>query len=145
MALGLNLPTFALFAFPCFNLPTSKRLKIFCFNLLRTLLHLQKSQVLWNQANPASFSKMPGCGVGHPERNYGTPGVGVSLKIALLESTRSRLFFPDLFATWLLPGRRPSQFCLGALCASVANPRCGAHTPPAPRIRHRSHGGVARR
>src|SRR5712664_1115131 len=115
MALGLNLPTFALFAFPCFNLPTSKRLKIFCFNLLRTLLHLQKSQVLWNQANPASFSKMPGCGVGHPERNYGTPGVGVPLRNAPLESASSSLFF--LVSA---PAQRPLR--LGVIICLRLNP-----------------------
>jgi hypothetical protein len=46
---------------------------------LRPLCHRQKSQLLWNQANPASFSKLPGWG-GYPERNYGTPGVGYALK-----------------------------------------------------------------
>jgi len=54
------------------------------FILLQTRCRSQKSQLLWNQANPvyppvswrASFPKMPGCGVGHPERNYGTPGCG---------------------------------------------------------------------
>src|ERR1700756_4147932 len=34
-----------------------------------------KSQPLWNQANPASFSKTPRGGVGIPNAFYGTPGV----------------------------------------------------------------------
>src|SRR6266852_6912112 len=33
---------------------------------LQPLVHLQKSQVLWNQTNPASFCKTPGVGVGPP-------------------------------------------------------------------------------
>src|SRR5260370_12610474 len=45
-------------------------------NSLQPLCRRQKSQPLWNQANPSSFSKIPGCGVGHPERNYGIPGWG---------------------------------------------------------------------
>ncbi len=51
------------------------------FILLQTLfypeprrVHSQKSQLLCNQANPASFSKTPG--VGYPECLYATPGVG---------------------------------------------------------------------
>jgi hypothetical protein len=47
-------------------------------NHLQPLSPRQKSQLLWNQANPASFSKIPGWG-GYPERNYGTPGVGYTL------------------------------------------------------------------
>jgi hypothetical protein len=35
------------------------------FNSLQPLSHREKSQLLWNQANPASFSKTPG-GVGGP-------------------------------------------------------------------------------
>jgi hypothetical protein len=45
----------------------------------------QKSQLLWNQANPASFSKMPGWG-GHPECFYGTPRGGVPRKSRPAES-----------------------------------------------------------
>src|SRR5467141_292790 len=33
------------------------------FNLLQPLCRRQKSQLLWNQANPASFCKTPGVGV----------------------------------------------------------------------------------
>src|SRR6266852_3894982 len=43
-------------------------------NHLQPLCRRQKSQLLWNQANPASFSKIPGWG-GYPECFYGTPGV----------------------------------------------------------------------
>src|SRR5260370_3955809 len=43
------------------------------FSNLRTLCRSQKSQLLCNQANPASFCKTPG--VGYPEHNYGTSGV----------------------------------------------------------------------
>jgi len=45
-------------------------------NRLRPLSHCEKSQLLWNQANPASFSE--------------TPGVGVSLPLI------SPLVYPDL-------------------------------------------------
>ncbi len=38
------------------------------FIRLQTLLHSQKSQLLWNQANPASFCKTPGVGVPVQER-----------------------------------------------------------------------------
>jgi hypothetical protein len=48
------------------------------FNRLQPLCRREKSQLLCNQANPASFSKIPGWG-GHPERIYGTPGVGYTL------------------------------------------------------------------
>src|SRR6266852_5113396 len=61
-------------------------------NHLQPLCRRQKSQLLWNQANPASFSKIPGWG-GYPDpvfglpagvdedsrcrrRNYGIPGWG---------------------------------------------------------------------
>ena len=63
------------------------------FNLLQPLCSLQKSQLLWNQGNPASFCK--------------TPGVGVPSQIAFVESATSGLFFPALFA--ILPTRQPSK------------------------------------
>ena len=50
------------------------------FMRLQPLDRSQKSQLLCNQANPASFAKMPGVWGGHPERNYGTPGVGCAPK-----------------------------------------------------------------
>jgi hypothetical protein len=80
------------------------------FNRLRPLFYpeprralRQKSQLLWSQANPASFSKMPGWG-GHPDpvfglsagvdedsrcrrRIYGTPG-GVGAQVSLFLATR---------------------------------------------------------
>jgi hypothetical protein len=71
------------------------------FMSLPPLCRLQKSQLLCNQANPASFSKMLGCGGGHPERNYGRPGVGVPRKNRLVKSATYSLFFPDLFIIWL--------------------------------------------
>src|SRR6266851_2363828 len=44
---------------------------------------------------------MPGCGVGHPERNYGTPGVGGSSAFRsdswTLGGTRRRLAAPERF------------------------------------------------
>jgi hypothetical protein len=54
------------------------------FISLPPLCHLQKSQLLCNQANPASFAKIPG--VGYPERVGGTPVV-VQLEDASLVST----------------------------------------------------------
>jgi len=65
---------------------------------LPPLCRSQKSQLLCNQANPDSFTKMPGCGGGHPDpvfglsagvdedsrcrrRNHGTPGVGCAERI----------------------------------------------------------------
>jgi len=54
---------------------------------LQPLCGRQKSQLLWNQANPASFIK--------------PPGVGYPRKTAPLESATYRLFFPDLFMIWL--------------------------------------------
>ena len=63
------------------------------FKNLQPLGRSQKSQLLCNQANPASFAKMPGVWGEHPDpvfglsagvdensrcrrRNYGTPGLG---------------------------------------------------------------------
>src|ERR1700730_13794317 len=57
------------------------------FILLQTLCRCDKSQLLWNQANPHSFRK--------------TPGVGYTPQIAPMESTRCRLFFRTLFANQL--------------------------------------------
>ena len=64
--------------------PTNPFVSIF----LQPLCRRQKSQLLWNHANPDSFRK--------------TPGVGGAAKIASLESTTSRLFFRALFASQLL-------------------------------------------
>ncbi len=68
------------------------------FILLQTLCRSQKTQLLCNQANPASFAKTPGVGGGHPDpvfglsagvddnsrcrrRNYETPRVGRAERI----------------------------------------------------------------
>ena len=59
------------------------------FKSLQPLCRSQKSQLLWNQANPASFAK--------------TPGVGVPRKNRPMESATYSLFSPDLFLTWLTP------------------------------------------
>src|SRR5712664_3663074 len=58
-------------------------------NLLQPLCRPQKSQLLWNQANPASFCK--------------TPGVGVPPQTSPLESATSSLFFRAPVATQLTP------------------------------------------
>src|SRR6266849_3225382 len=50
------------------------------FNILQPLCRLQKSHLLWNQANPASFCKIP--------------GVGVFPNFPALQSITSSLFFP---------------------------------------------------
>ncbi len=70
------------------------------FNLLQPLCRLQKSQLLWNQANPASFCK--------------TPGVGVPPQTSPLESSTSSLFFRAPVATQLTP-----QLTLMLLITSV--------------------------
>jgi len=96
------------------------------FNLLQPLCRLQKSQLLWNQANPASFCK--------------TPGVGVPSQIALVESATSGLFFPALFA--ILPTRQPSNLCAPSKFFRI---RCYAKWGRKPfRIRsYEKHGGGA--
>src|SRR6266478_4366201 len=63
------------------------------FNLLQPLCRRQKSQLLWNQANPASFCK--------------TPGVGVPPQTSPLESSTSSLFFRAPVATQLTPQLTP--------------------------------------
>ena len=73
------------------------------FTRLQPLCRRQKSQLLWNQPNPASFSKMPGWG-GHPECFYGTPRWGVFPKSRPAESATYKT--------------RSSQ----CFCVSVANP-----------------------
>ena len=71
------------------NSPNSRPL-----NRLQPLSRRQKSQLLWNQANPASFPKLPGCGVGIPKRNYGTPGVGYTRKSRPCGISKIRTLFP---------------------------------------------------
>jgi hypothetical protein len=56
------------------------------FIRLQPLCRPQKSQLLCNQANPASFSKMPGVWGRHPESNYGTPGVAYPSGTSVLRS-----------------------------------------------------------
>jgi hypothetical protein len=51
--------------------------KSFPFILLQALLPRQKPQPLCNQANPSSFRKTPG--VGYPQCNCKTPGLGFSV------------------------------------------------------------------
>src|SRR5260370_349835 len=83
-------------------------------NRLQPLCRREKLQPLWNQANPASFSKMPGCGVGHPERNYGTPRVWVSRTV--LRDTAGGISTSGLsgstLLTILLGEPISSPFCL---------------------------------
>ena len=65
---------------------------------LQPLRRSQKSQLLWNQANPASFAK--------------TPGVGVPRKNRAIESATYSLFFQDPVMTQLLSQsaeRAPTQ------------------------------------
>src|SRR5712664_1878791 len=53
--------------FPAFvRFRSSVQLKSRISSHLQPLVHLQKSQLLWNQTNPASFCKTPGVGVGVP-------------------------------------------------------------------------------
>jgi hypothetical protein len=115
------------------------------FNHLQPLCRREKSQPLWNQANPASFSKipgwggypecfygMPGCGVGHPERSYGTPGVWVSQTVLrdtadgiptsrLPSSTLLTILLaePISFRSWLIPARSSISFRINT-CKSVS-------------------------
>jgi len=78
--------------YSCFSASMSQCLcgKPHVLSILRTLCHSQKSQLLCNQVNPASFCKMPGGGVGIPNASTGHPGVGVPLRFPLLESPASR-------------------------------------------------------
>ena len=71
-------------------------------NLLRPLYRRQKSQLLWNQANPASFCK--------------TPGVGVPPQTSPLESATSSLFFSGPVITQLRGSRRRPR------CTPICSP-----------------------
>jgi hypothetical protein len=115
--------------------------------LLQTLCRYEKSQVLCNQANPDSFPKIPGCGVGHPERNYWTPGVGYTLAsrpcgISNIQTLSSRPSYnlvnasaadsPFVFITIQIPlpatpfvshpYKTPGGVTLRALCAPTSMP-----------------------
>src|SRR6266852_1261338 len=69
------------------------------FNLLQPLCRRQKSQLLWNQANPASFCKTPGVGV---------PPQGSPLKSSTSSLTAvAGLFFRAPVATQLTPQLTP--------------------------------------
>ena len=87
------------YPFLCYHkqFPSAVRINPFVFIFLHALCRRQKSQLLWNQANPDSFRK--------------TPGVGGTAKIASLESTTSRLFFLTLFASQLRPRGSPVFLC----------------------------------
>ena len=93
-------------------------------NLLQPLLLRPKSQLLWNQANPASFCKI--ARVGYPERIYGTPGVGLTVQhvIHCTEAQKCPSVSP-LFATLTHSMSRKSF-----ACHSYANTRDGGVTPP---------------
>jgi hypothetical protein len=95
----LTFQRFAPFTSPSFNLPPENVQDLSFQPLAGSFTSPKKSSPLESSKSSLFFQNTRG---------------GVSLKIPLLESTRSRLFFPDPFATWLPPGRRPSQFCLGA-------------------------------
>ena len=86
--------------------PSGKRLlsitggKRRLFTLLQTLCRSEKSQLLWNQANPDSFCKMPGWG-GHPECFYRTPRVGVPPQLTVWFA--ASICSPFLFRTLQIP------------------------------------------
>ena len=92
------------------------------FNRLQPLSPREKSQLLWNQANPASFSK--------------TPGWGVPRKNRPVESATYSLFFPDLFMIWLTP----------CFAGSVSRCLCGNRNSSPTFSRHSPlsiHGGFS--
>src|SRR5712664_3572067 len=86
------------------------------FNLLQPLCRRQKSQLLWNQANPASFCK--------------TPGVGV---VSHSTFRRSDLptFRPERLSRWVtrLPRAKPRGHFLGAYSALPLLTRHGIISP----------------
>ena len=118
----LTFQRFAPFTSPSFNLPPENVQDLSFQPLAGSFLSPKKSSPLESSKSSLFFQNTR---------------VGVSLKIPLLESTRSRLFFPDPFATWLLPGRQPSQFCLRALRGKSAVRSAHSHrdTNPTPQPR----------
>src|SRR5713226_6757052 len=83
------------------------------YNLLQPLVPLQKSQLLYNQANPASFCKTPGVAYPVPELVRCTEAqkcLSVSPLLATLTQTPGMGVSPSL------------QFPFQCLRASVANP-----------------------
>jgi hypothetical protein len=111
-------------------------------NRLQTLCSRQKSQLLWNQANPASFPKMPGCGVGHPECNYGTPGVGYTLTSRPCEISKLQPLFSRSSCNLvnailaeplhLSPSLSPLCSDLSALCVKLFLALAGRQAPLTP-------------
>ncbi len=115
------------------------------FNLLQPLVKLQKSQLLYNQANPASFCKTPGVGVhlrdvGHC--NEAQKCLSVTPLLATLTHSVSRKSFPchSYENTWDgVPNASPPSFASAVICTTWRLyplwPQWIAHTS-------RHHGGV---
>jgi len=113
----VNTPMLAWFSAQ--RLRYSPRRNSFPYISLPPLLRSQKSKTLCNQANPGSFCKIPGCGVGHPERNYGTPGVAY-LPTSTFASTPSVLSANSVVNRWM--GHPASSASAFAPSASLRYP-----------------------
>ena len=108
-------------------------------NLLQPLSRRQRSQLLYYQANPASFCKTPG--VGAPLRKLvpcteAQKGLSVSPLLATLMHSLSRKSFPcHSYANTRDGGvTMPFQFFPSALCFSVPARRPAGGPLPAPRL-----------
>jgi hypothetical protein len=84
------------------------------FYRLPPLARREKSQLLWNQANPASFSKMPGWG-GHPECFYWIPGGGGIHISFFWHQQRSPRLFRDTSAVFTSHQSRSFPLCFHIL------------------------------
>jgi hypothetical protein len=127
---------------PCLN---SRRL-----TLLQTLGHREKSQLLWNQANPDSFSKTPGVGCtlkSHPSTisNLRTLAAGCSGNLVNVSLARSpfvfialrvafsatHLFSKSSALPWRVSSLRPLRSGLSALRVNpLATSACRPRRPP---------------
>jgi len=98
---------------------------------LQPLLRLQKNQVLCNQANPASFAKTPGVGVG--ATNLSTSDSTFQLLCSL--SHPSNPVISCIYGLFCATGA-PTTLLISVDCALFLS-RWGL-VPPSPRHRHRA-------
>ena len=94
------------------------------FNRLQPLCRLQKSQLLWNQANPASFSKSPGVGYTLTSRPC-----GISKLRNLFSRPSCNLVNAAPEPVHLSPSLSPLCSDLGALCVKSFPAFQGPLTP----------------
>jgi hypothetical protein len=126
----LTFQRFAPFTSPSFNLPPENVQDLSFQPLADSFASPKKSSPLESSKSSLFFQNTRGGGI--PQN----PPFGINKIQTLFSRSVCDLVTPRPPAISIL-SRCP--------CTSVANLRCGAHTPTATRIRHRSHGGVARR